>query len=159
MPLNGSSLGLLAENLEFADFLLSDDYLEYCNTLHAEMTRKGERWLEISLLDIIEQWALKGNVWDLCPTYESFLTVVIKLLVEIERVGYLEDAPLWHKDAPAYESSPVFGGSKSNPFGFCGAYDPFDHPVLDRHRFEMEKARRTADRNKRLDALLAANGL
>lgn len=158
MPLDGSKLGLLAENLEFADFLLSDDYLEYCTDLHAEMTRKGEDQIEISLLDIIEQWALNGTIWDLCPTYEAFLRVVLNLVVTIGDIGFLEGASLWHKGAPAYEpfGEPLRDGH--NPFNLCGYHHPFDHPVLDRHRFEMEKARRAADRNKRLDALLAANG-
>lgn len=156
MPLDGSTLGLLAENLEFADFLVSDDYLEYCTDLHAEMTRKGEEQIEISLLDIIEQWALNGTIWDLCPTYEAFLRVVLRLVVTIGDIGFLEEAPLWHKDAPPYQSRSEQMGFK--PFVFSIGYDPFDHPVLNPHRFEMEKVRRAADRNKRLDALLAANG-
>lgn len=149
MPLKGSALanpaGML---LEFENFLNSPEYLAYCTYEHEEMTRKGERFLDVCVLDIIEQWALEGNLLDLCPTYDTLLLVALTIANEAE-IGSIGNSPLWHRDAPGVHRE----------FAFVGQIEVHQHPVLNRHRFEMEQARRTADRNKRLDALLAANSL
>ena len=156
--------------LDFINFLETDEFtrLRHDSNTHKMLFEGGPRFdVEIpGLFDIIELWLVFGNGGRLCPTFETFLLVVIDI---IDGWGYVDAYQPRGKKAdpstidaitlwPDAHGGILVGGATIRQLSTHrqdgNHLSPLAHPIMQRRNFEAHQARvRMQDQQRLLEAL------